>query len=74
MSVSCAEGEAVFTLLRPEQHFRAKNSVSRPAALPLLIAVFDAADGVITTAGLSNGMPSPRQIPTVSVSRAPLRL
>jgi hypothetical protein len=74
MSVFCAGGEAVFTLLRPEQHFRAKNSASRPAALPLPIAVFDASDGFITTAGLSNGMASPRQIPTASVSQAPLRL
>jgi hypothetical protein len=74
MSVFCAGGEAVFALLRPEQHFRAKNSASRPAAMPLLSAVFDASDGVITTAGLSNRMASPRQIPTVSVSQAPLRL
>jgi hypothetical protein len=74
MSVFCAGGEAVFTLLRPEQHFRAKNSVSRPATPPLLIAVFDASDGVITTAGHSNGMASLCQIPTVSVSQAPLRL
>jgi hypothetical protein len=73
MNVSCAAGEIVFTLVRAERDLPAKNSSIRPGDSPAPhVPSFDVEDSV--TPALSGGIATPQQIPSVSVSQAPLRL
>ena len=72
-NVSCAAGEAVFTLLRAERDSPAKKSSIRPGVPPASAAPsFDVEDSV--TPAPSGGIAPPQQISSVSVSQAPLRL
>jgi hypothetical protein len=72
MNVSCAAGEAVFTLLRAERGSPAKKSSIRPGVSPTpAVSSFDVED---VTPAPSGGIAPPQQIWSVSVSQAPLRL
>src|SRR5215469_11141049 len=73
MNVSCAAGEAAFTLLRAERDSPAKKSSIRPGVSPAPAAPsFDAEDSVAPAP--SGGTAPPQQISSVFVSQAPLRL
>jgi hypothetical protein len=73
MNVSCAAGEAVFTLLRAERDSPAKKSSIRPSVSPAPAAPsFDVEDSA--TPAPSGRIAPPQQISPVSLSQAPLRL
>ena len=73
MNLSCAAGEAVFTLLRAERDSPANKSPIRPGVSPAPAAPsFDVEDSV--TPAPSGGIAPPQQISSVSLSQAPLRL
>ena len=71
MNVSCAAGEAVFTLLRAERDSPAKKSSIRPGVSPAPAAP-SSEDSVAPAP--SGGIAPPQQISSVSLSQAPLRL
>ena len=71
MNVSCAAGEAVFTLLRAERDSPAKKSSIRPGVSPAPAA--PSSEDSVTPAP-SGGIAPPQQISSVSLSQAPLRL
>jgi len=70
-NVSCAAGEAVFTLLRAERDSPAKKSSIRPGVSPAPAAP-SSEDSVAPAP--SGGISPPQQISPVSLSQAPLRL